>query len=103
MRYLSEATVREAVTEQVEAVDDYLGGIRLGLGLGLHSEAFPAPSPTSVHWGGYGGSWGLMDPRAGVSLGYAPNQMFADTAEMLTNEPRLERFNRALADILPRL
>ena len=37
-----------------------------------------APTPTSVHWGGYGGSFLTMDPASGISCGYAQNQLLLD-------------------------
>lgn len=77
VRYLSEDIVDEAAREQVYAEDPILGWVRLGLGFGLHSKEYPAPSPTSFHWGGFGGSYGIADPAAGISCGYAMNNMFA--------------------------
>jgi CubicO group peptidase (beta-lactamase class C family) len=73
VHYMSPATVEEAATEQAYDVCPYLGGVKFGLGFGLDSKEFPAASPSTFGWGGVGGSWGLMDPRTGVSLGYAPN------------------------------
>lgn len=75
VRLLSKAMVDEASKEQVVAQDEYLGGVRLGLGFGLDSEWFPAPTPTCFHWGGYGGSWGIMDQKTAISAGYAMNNM----------------------------
>ena len=72
-RLLSPETIALAGREHPYGPDPYLGMIRLGLGFGLHSQEFPAPTPTSMHWGGYGGSWCWMDPASGLSLGYAPN------------------------------
>jgi CubicO group peptidase (beta-lactamase class C family) len=77
-RYLSKGMVEEASREQVYDDDPFMGTISLGLGYGLHSAEFPAPTPTSFHWGGYGGSWGVMDPKTGISLGYAPNRLIVD-------------------------
>ena len=62
-RYLSKSMVDEAAREQVFAEDPYMGWVSYGLGFGLHSAMFRAATPTSFHWGGYGGSWGLMDRR----------------------------------------
>ena len=99
-RYLSRHLVEEAAREQVFGECPYLGPLRLGLGFGLHSSIWPAPSPTCFHWGGYGGSWGLMDMKTGVSLGYAPNNFLVDLEEV---SPRLKRFSDALAALLPEL
>jgi hypothetical protein len=67
--------------------------------MALHSKYFVAPSPTSVHWGGYGGSWGLADPRARVSLGYTPNNLLVSEGQ----DRRLRRFTIALQRLLPTL
>ena len=64
-RYVSEEAVAEAGREQSFAHDEMLGPLRLGLGFGLDSEGFPAPTPTTLHWGGYGGSFLTMDPATG--------------------------------------
>ena len=50
-----------------------IGWCRYGLGVGLHSDAYPAPTPTTFHWGGYGGSFLTMDLESGISCGYTPN------------------------------
>ncbi|HUW00713.1 MAG TPA: serine hydrolase domain-containing protein [Acidimicrobiales bacterium] len=77
-RYLSKATIDEAGTEQSFEDDRMLGPCRYGLGFGLDSEYFPGPSPTAMHWGGYGGSLATMDPATGISAGFAPNRLLAD-------------------------
>ena len=101
VRYLSGSMVEEAAREQVCSDDSKFGLMRFGLGFGLDHPVFPAPSPSSLHWGGYGGSWGLMDPKAGVSLGYAPNNMIIDFEAL--QDPRLQRFSDALEKLLPQL
>jgi CubicO group peptidase (beta-lactamase class C family) len=100
-RYLSKRIVAEAATEQVHGDDLYIGRIKWGLGLGLSSEGFPGPSPTAFHWGGLGGSWGVMDPKARVSLGYTPNHYLAGSGAAW--DPRLARFNTELTKLLPSL
>ena len=104
-RILSPEIIALAATEQAYGPDPYLGHIRLGLGFGLDSKEFPAPTPTSLHWGGFGGSFGLMDPRAHVSLGYAPNNwvvpQFADG--QIAPDRRLLRVFEASAKLLPTL
>jgi hypothetical protein len=42
-----------------------------------------------------------MDPKAGVSLGYAPNNMIIDFEAL--QDPRLQRFSDALEKLLPQL
>lgn len=78
-RYFSEATVAEMTREQSFLEDRMLGPLRMGLGVALHSGYFPAPTPTTVHWGGYGGSGIAMDPATGLSFGYAPNKLLLDS------------------------
>ncbi len=100
-RYLSKRMVAEAAREQIYGEDLYIGMIRWGLGFGLDSKDFPAPSPTSFHWGGAGGSWGVMDPKSQVSLGYAPNNFLSGAGAAM--DPRLARFNAALTKLMPKL
>jgi CubicO group peptidase (beta-lactamase class C family) len=71
--FLSRQTVEEAVREQSWAEDQVFGWCRYGLGVGLDSDAFPAPTPTTFHWGGYGGAFLTMDLDSGISCGYTPN------------------------------
>jgi CubicO group peptidase (beta-lactamase class C family) len=73
VRILSPQVIAQAGHEHAYAQCPYLGWLRLGLGFGLDSKEFPAPSPTTLQWGGAGGSWAFMDPKAAVSAGYAPN------------------------------
>ena len=103
-RFLSRRMVDEAAREQAVGECPFMGPIRFGLGLAMHSDFFPAPSPTSIHWGGFGGSWALMDPKAGVSFGYAMNNLRVDVEDdALVMDPRLKRFSDALEKILPTL
>ena len=73
VRYLAPELVREASTEQCYVEDQACGWISYGLTFGLHSDAYPAPTPTSFHWGGFGGSWWLMDRPSRVSVAYVMN------------------------------
>jgi len=104
-RILSPEIIALAGTEQAYGPDPYLGKIRWGIGFGLDSREFPAPTPTSMHWGGFGGSWGLMDPRAGISLGYTPNNWVVPEGanDQLKLDPRLHRFVEVSAKLLPAL
>lgn len=101
-RYMSRAMADEAGREQVFAEDPFFGWIKFGLGFGLHNPMFPAPSPTAFHWGGYGGSWALVDQKGGVSLGYAPNNLRLDVT-LSGVDPRLDRISGALEKLLPGL
>jgi len=98
-RYISKKMAHEASREQASGEDLYLGGIRWGLGFGLDSVHFPAPSHTAFHWGGFGGAWGVMDPGSRVSLGFAPNNLLLDP----NMDPRLARLSAALASVIPTL
>lgn len=100
-RYMSKEMVDEVGREQVYGEDLYIGPIRWGLGVGLDSKEFQAPSPTTFHWGGLGGAWIMMDPATRVSLGYAPNR-FASFAES-PDDKRVWRFIEAMRELLPTL
>lgn len=104
-RILSPDIIALAGTEQAYGPDPYLGTVRWGLGFGLDSKEFPAPTPTSMHWGGFGGSWGLMDPRAQVSVGYAPNNWVIPEGvnDQIKLDARLQRFIEVGARLLPTL
>ena len=93
-RFLSKALVDEATREQVFAIDPIFGPLRMALGFGLDAEAFPAPSPTSFHWGGSGGSLIVGDQRTGLSFGYVTNN-FIVVSDFLA-EPRFARLWAAL-------
>jgi hypothetical protein len=101
VRYLSQAIVEEAAREQVYGEDPLFGWAKWGLGLSLHCEEFPAPTPTCLAQGGLGGSWASMDPRAEFSFGYTPND-FRPWAGRGTG-PRELRFRKALHRLLPTL
>src|SRR5207247_10828802 len=73
-RYVSRATVDEAASEQSYTEDQMLGLVRRGLFFALDAKEFPAATPTTIHWGGYGGSWLTMDPAAGITCAYTPNR-----------------------------
>jgi CubicO group peptidase (beta-lactamase class C family) len=100
-RYLSQRMVAQIGEEQVYAEDLYIGMIRWGLGVGLDSKEFPAPSATSMHWGGAGGSWAMMDPATGVSVGYTPNNL--QRMSDYQTDPRITRLIDTLKNLLPTL
>jgi CubicO group peptidase (beta-lactamase class C family) len=77
-RYLSQDIMDEARTEQVHEECLLLGELRLGLGFGLDSPGFRAPTSNSYHWGGYGGSVCVIDPVNQVGLAYAMNRCITD-------------------------
>ncbi len=100
VRYLSEAMTREVWTEQVQGEEALFGSMRLGLFVTLDQPAFRLPSPTSCYWGGAGGSLCVMDPRTGLSFGFAMNNFIQGG---LGESVRTQRLWDALADILPSL
>lgn len=97
-QFLSKQMVAEISREQVYGECLFLGPIRWGLGLGLDSKEFPAPSPTTMHWGGAGGAWACMDPTTGISLGYTPNNFRSSSGKR--EDPRLMRLVGAAAEMM---
>ena len=100
-RYLSEAIVREVFAEQVAGDCPMFGPMRLGLTVALDHLGFPMPSPTSAYWGGRGGSLCVMDPKTGLSFGYAMNNFIdALPGEIETRRVRFwEALSASLADL----
>ena len=99
-RYLSREIVKRATEEQVFAEEPYVGWLRMGLGFGLSSDSFPGPTSTAFHWGGTGGSWAVMDPQSGLSMGYACSNWLMGLKK---NDPRLERFSDAMGQLAAEL
>lgn len=96
-RYLRRATIEEAATEQSYAEDHYVGWCRWGLGFGLDHADFPAATPTSFHWGGYGGSFVSMDMETGMSVGFAPNRLLL--GETPSDQERLNRLITTVGEV----
>ncbi len=96
-RYLTSGILEEAGREQSHAEDELLGSLRLGLGFGLDSDALRAPTPSTVHWGGYGGSFLTMDPETGISCGFAQSQLLIGDGHR--DDPRLLRYWGLLGEI----
>ncbi len=96
-RYLSPETVDEAGREHSFEDDRMMGMCRYGLGFGLDSEFFPGPTPTAMHWGGYGGSLATMDTATGISVGFAPNRLLVEGG--LTAHDRLTTMIRTIGDV----
>jgi CubicO group peptidase (beta-lactamase class C family) len=101
VRYLSSEIVAEAGRGQVYEECPYLGWVSFGLGFGCDSEKFPLATPTMFGWGGVGGSWAMVDPKAGVSLGYAPNNWSVEWEGIV--DPRHIGFKEAMEALLPGL
>ena len=101
VRLISPELVKEAGSEQFYGEELFMGGtIRYGLCFGLHSDEYPAPTPSTFHWGGAGGSWGIMDPACRVSAGYAMNRGVEGNPFI---DPRQGRIWQALAPIMSEL
>ncbi|MBV9043485.1 MAG: beta-lactamase family protein [Alphaproteobacteria bacterium] len=96
--FFSEAIVREAAADQAHGVCPLMGEMTLGLGFGKSSALFKYPSETTYGWGGLGGSWALMDPRTGCSLGYAPNNW--ESYSKRSEDVRVTRIGEAFGEVL---
>ena len=81
-RYIDAALIREARTVQVEDEDPVMGPMRMGLGFGLHSSLFEAPTEQSFHWGGMGGSFMIMVPEHRLAVAYAMNHYVTEDEEI---------------------
>jgi len=76
IRFLSKNTLEMALEEQIYVTDHYFGvPVRFGLGFGLSGKEWPLPNPSSLHWGGTGGSYCLMDLDTRSCFAYAMNRM----------------------------
>jgi CubicO group peptidase (beta-lactamase class C family) len=100
-RYLSRSILDEASSEQTLSEDLALGPIRYGLGFGLDSDSLRASTPTSFHWGGYGGSFITMDMATGISAGFSPNRL--RVADSFAPEGRLSTLWKLLGDAVRNL
>ena len=97
-RFLTEKTLDFALTEQSYSVDVVVEEkIRRGFGLGLNSEEFPCPSDQTLHWGGRGGSFLMMDLASRTCLAYAPNNWMA---EGFHGDPRNTALQNAYYQVL---
>jgi CubicO group peptidase (beta-lactamase class C family) len=96
-RYLTSGIIAQAGEEQSYAEDRALGWCRYGLGLGLHTDDYPAPTPTTMHWGGYGGSFLTMDPNTRITSAFAQNQLL--TADGPHGDQRRVEFWRLLGEV----
>jgi CubicO group peptidase (beta-lactamase class C family) len=97
-RYLSKAIINAASSIQFDGIDPISGPIRIGLGFGLDRKEFPAPTPTCFHWGGAGGSYGIMDQTTGLSCGYAMNNLIIGDNPF--DDRRAERIWRTLGEVM---
>lgn len=98
-RFFSPEILDLVSAEQSYAIDPIMGGfkIRYGMGLGLDCEEFSCLSERTLHWGGTGGSFCLMDPLSRISVGYAMNLMIGGGAMEV---PRGDALRFAMNDIV---
>lgn len=100
--YLSPKTVEEMSSEQFAGDDLFMGPVRRGLCVFLDTLMFPAPTPTSFTWGGYGGSFEIVDRATDFACGYAMNNLILpDSFEVV--DPRQTRLWNALGAIMREL
>ena len=98
VRLLSRAILDEALREQIYVTDLVIEApVRWGLGMGLPSAEFPLPNPHTLHWGGFGGSFCIMDLDARICCAYAMNCMLGSH---VSGDPRNERIQEALFAVM---
>lgn len=94
VRLLSRETLDQALEEQSYVTDLVIGEpLRIGLGMGIPSKEFPCPNPNTLHWGGRGGSFCIMDLDAGICCAYAMNRLMG---EYRRGDPRNASIQNAL-------
>jgi len=98
-RYLSRRAVDDAAREHSYAEDQVLGRVRRGLFFALDAKEFPAPTPTTMHWGGHGGSWLTMDPACGISCAYTPNRFLVGDDWLRRQAKQWQVFTEVLRSI----
>lgn len=91
-RYLSSEMITELGREHFHGVDPMLGDLRLSVGFGLDGSEFPAPTPESFHWGGYGGSWCFTDSTRKLAGAYVMNHCLVPDEWREFVDPRMNRF-----------
>lgn len=79
-RFMSEAGCRKALEPQIEGIDLIMPRYpiaRFGLGFGLPAPflKLEVPNPNTLHWGGGGLSWIIIDMDARATFAYAANKM----------------------------
>ena len=92
---LSQNTINEALKEQFSGKGYvFIDGIRYGTGFGLPSTLKPIKNPSTLFWGGWGGSVCIMDIDAKVSISYVMNKMRIQAPEE-TRENKFASDSRA--------
>ncbi len=93
VRLMARETVDQAIEEQIEDFDLTVPEMRVryGLGFALRCDSIwmpnLGPSPRAFFWGGYGGSFCVMDPDARVSYGYVMNRMLNEWTGGFRSDP----------------
>ena len=95
-RFLSEAGCRKARELQIEGPDlvmRHLPSARFGMGFALSGPLLDLelPNPNTIHWGGGGCSWIVIDMDARTTFAYAANKI----DRFPLSDPRLSRTIRA--------
>ena len=94
IKLLSRRTLDQALEEQIYMTALVMETpIRYGLGMGIPSKEFPFPNPNTLHWGGFGGSFCIMDLDARICCAYAMNRLLG---EDFGDDPRDASIKRAL-------
>ena len=98
-RLLSGEGARRILEIQTEGLDVVLGlPVRWGLGFALASDWLPlGPNPNSCFWGGYGGSFAMIDFDAQVTISYVMNRMIASLIDQTRVLKLVSGFYEALA------
>jgi CubicO group peptidase (beta-lactamase class C family) len=74
-RFFKESTGDRVFQVQTSGVDSVLDfDVNFGLGYGLASSAVPI-GPRACYWGGFGGSFVIMDQDLGLTVAYMMNKM----------------------------
>ena len=93
VRLMARETVDQAIEEQIEDFDLTVPEMRVryGLGFALRCDSIwmpnLGPSLRAFFWGGYGGSFCVMDPDARVSYGYVMNRMLNEWTGGFRSDP----------------
>ena len=82
---VSSAAIAQAAQVRIEGIDLVLDlTTRWGAGFLVNSEQLYGPNPEAFGHSGWGGSFAFADPKAGIAMAYAMNQM----SQLLRGDPR---------------
>lgn len=96
-RFMSEEGCKTIFDVQVEGIDKVMKlPQKFGMGFGLNGPETPlGPNPHTCAWGGWGGSFALIDMDARQTTAYVMNQMIH--RELVGPDPRVANLVGALA------